>query len=339
MFRGSTMLRGAARIKSLNFTSSKIPNSRTLVTAVKKEDVNIDANEIFTKALKHYSQSPKSVSWYFDQLSFDQSFSHGKTASLIINEYLNAGLNLEARDELGRTLLLELIRKGHYKEADKIIKLGANINAEDYSGNNIMHYLLEPATSHELKVSFMYKFQAIGVPLNKPNKAGDTAFHLACAKDKNIVKEFMKFKPDLDKANNHGETPLSIAYKHGKYSVLKLLLEHGADPEVAYDSTMILIEKAFNNGHINIVKELADYGAKINISIHPKTMWNICEFLQNISSEPDGKKYCEQKDLLDKMTRFSDNANEELALKACLFDLLAEESPYDQPLGALPTEE
>jgi ankyrin repeat protein len=338
MFRISTIFSGTTKIKPLNFTAPKISIQRSFVTSVKDETFNTNADESFKRALEHYSQ-PKSVSDYLKKFPDNQSFSNSKTASLIINEFLGNGFNLESRDEQGRTLLLVLKSKGFDKEADKVKKLGANVNAEDYSGNNIMHYILKSPSSYERKIADIYEFQANGIPLHKPNKAGDTAFHLACAKDVEIVKGFMNFKPDLNEPNKHGETPLSIVYKHGKYSTLKLLLEHGADPEVAYDSSMTLIEKAFNDGRLDIVKELVDHGAKINISIHPKTMWNICEFLQKISSEPDGKKYCEQKNLLDKMTRFSDNSNEELALKAFLFDLLAEESPYDQPLGTLPTEE
>jgi ankyrin repeat protein len=66
---------------------------------------------------------------------------------------------------------------------------------------------------------------------------------------------------------NENETPLSLACSQGKFYLVKSLMDRGYDINQKDYLNYTPIIRAAINGHINIVKLLISYGAKINYEL------------------------------------------------------------------------
>ncbi len=67
---------------------------------------------------------------------------------------------------------------------------------------------------------------------------------------------------DLDRVGNPGDwTLLQHALHHGCIATTKILLEHGANPDVAGEGTPTPLELAHRNGHPELLALLREFGA------------------------------------------------------------------------------
>jgi ankyrin repeat protein len=66
------------------------------------------------------------------------------------------------------------------------------------------------------------------------NKDGNTILHLASALDNAglVAALSQQLREDVNARNNFGQTPLHIAYKHGKLENVLLLIQNGANISV-----------------------------------------------------------------------------------------------------------
>ena len=77
------------------------------------------------------------------------------------------------------------------------------------------------------------------------------------------LKEMIK-NEDINVTNSYNESPLYDAAMHGKYEMVKLLLENGANPNLNTGNGTAL-HKAIEYNYIEIVKLLIKYKADINL--------------------------------------------------------------------------
>ncbi|ORX59167.1 hypothetical protein BCR36DRAFT_579792 [Piromyces finnis] len=101
-----------------------------------------------------------------------------------------------------------------------------------------------------------------------------TSFFMACSYfgSVEVLQLFLDHGVDVNRANSVGLYPLGIACKSENIEHVKLLLEHGANPNVRYKSSTPLVHTCIDN-NFDIAKELIAYGADINLEtsegIHP----------------------------------------------------------------------
>lgn len=92
---------------------------------------------------------------------------------------VDAGLDLECRDELGRTpiILTSLLEPPSWGLgiARLFIERGASLASRDHRGMNVLHY----ACVYERAELLHVLFGAIDFHLNQPDKLGNRALHYA----------------------------------------------------------------------------------------------------------------------------------------------------------------
>ena len=103
-------------------------------------------------------------------------------------------------------------------------------------------------------------------PLNPDHDSSQdpqTALHMAAeCGHVECVALLLEAGADKDLANFEGKTALHLAAQRGFSEVVKLLLEAGADKDTAtYDDGQTALHVAAGNGHLEVVKLLLDAGA------------------------------------------------------------------------------
>ena len=93
--------------------------------------------------------------------------------------------------------------------------------------------------------------------------------HAALAKENfDAISLFLDLGADVNIINEHKRTPLCEAYRgHGRcLEVMRLLLKHGAAPDVWYDDHDLLLHKASRMGEADVVRLLLQHNADPNIT-------------------------------------------------------------------------
>lgn len=90
-------------------------------------------------------------------------------------------------------------------------------------------------------------------------------FRAAVMGDKRRVKSFLKLngREAINLRAEGGRTALSFAAGQGNKSLVRWLLKHGADPDIANDEGRTPLHIAAANAQLGIFKYLADHGADV----------------------------------------------------------------------------
>ncbi len=145
----------------------------------------------------------------------------------IVKMLCDAGAELEVRDGLDFTPLIDACYTGHLDIVKELIQRGADVNALGDWGYGRTPLLVA-----------------------------------ASARRINIMVELIKAGADVNFKNRKGKTALFSACEHGDEEVAILLLKSGADPNVGMPTPLWLAARA---GLTNLVKELCYHGADVNV--------------------------------------------------------------------------
>ncbi|KAF8497808.1 ankyrin repeat protein [Russula emetica] len=81
-------------------------------------------------------------------------------------------------------------------------------------------------------------------------------------KDGSVLRLLLERGADINAQNRGGRTPLHFASITGKLEAVRLLLKHGADVEAKDNDRMTALQEAAEEGHDEVVKLLRERGAK-----------------------------------------------------------------------------
>lgn len=97
----------------------------------------------------------------------------------------------------------------------------------------------------------------------------------------------LKYKADTEAVYSsrvsdffNGKTSIHIVCEQGQLSIVKTLLEHGADPKKVAHNGLTPLHCACNSGKIEIVKQILSKGVPVNTKT-PKKPWNSTTFRFN----------------------------------------------------------
>jgi Ankyrin repeats (3 copies) len=103
---------------------------------------------------------------------------------------------------------------------------------------------------------------AIAKQPNPPDAATLELWHVAETNDVEELKRILPRVPDINARNKHGVTALMRAACHGHKRMVRALLDHGADPNLARNDKFTALALAAFFGHTETVKTLMDGGAR-----------------------------------------------------------------------------
>eukprot|EP01134_Creolimax_fragrantissima_P001272 CFRG1272T1 len=159
--------------------------------------------------------------------------------------------------------ILKLEKKGIIK-GERTKAKGVNIEARDVDGKTL---LMKAVLSTNLEcVQALIYCSAI---VNSREKDGNTPLHLACecTSDGVIVQELIDADADVDSRNRAGETPLHKAAHYGNESALLKLLQAGANSGLFSVNGMTCLDMAASNRQAKACAVLIDSSPKMLRSI------------------------------------------------------------------------
>jgi len=179
--------------------------------------------------------------------------------SEIVQQLIAAGVNIETRDAQGRTALLLATHHNAVEAARILIESGSDVNAMDNISDS--PYLYAGAEGH---LEILRMTLEHGADLASVNRYGGTAL-IPAAHHGHIetVRELLQTATDIDHVNNLGWTALLEAVILGDggpiyIEIVKLLLEAGADAEIADRDGLTPLEHAKQRGYAEMTKLLSN---------------------------------------------------------------------------------
>jgi ankyrin repeat protein len=171
---------------------------------------------------------------------------------------LEAGADIEAQDEKGRTAVVAATYGNHADTVEALIAQGADINIRDNMLNNVLLYAGASGYLDIVRLAI-----GAGADTTLTNRFGGTA--LIPAADRGhveVVKELLEHSDvKIDHINNLNWTALLEAVILGDggerhQTIVKLLLDYGADPTIGDGDGITPLEHARARGYTEIIKLL-----------------------------------------------------------------------------------
>jgi len=176
----------------------------------------------------------------------------------IVLQLLATGVDIETRDAQGRTALLLATHYNAVEVAGILIEAGADVNAMDNISDSPYLYAGAEGRLEILRMTLVH-----GADLASVNRYGGTAL-IPAAHHGHVetVRELLQTATDIDHVNNLGWTALLEAVILGDggpvyYEIVKLLLDAGADAEIADSDGISPLMHAQNRSYAGIVELLS----------------------------------------------------------------------------------
>jgi ankyrin repeat protein len=228
----------------------------------------------------------RKIAWSDDE--FIMHAQRGDTE--VVQLFLTAGMNPDAKDSEGRTALIWASANGHTRAVKALLDLGANANAIDNKG---MTSLMEASSRGRAEIIRLLLEK--GANVNASARDGRTALMFASAEGHTVVANLLIDKGAfIDATNRDGGTSLIMAASNGRTEVVRVLLERGADAEVRDNMGLTALMWAVSNRHTAVVRLLRKaakeeiYSAPSQTLTNPQLqhdVWNYIVMLELASDE------------------------------------------------------
>jgi len=173
---------------------------------------------------------------------------------------LEQGVDVNARDQWGRTALYLAAEKGHKEDVELLLEHGADVNAKDTRNRTALLYPAEKG--HKEVVELLLEH---GADVNAKDNWDWTPLHSSAEEGhKDIVELLITEGANVNARDRGSRTPLHYAAEKGHKKIVGLLLAHGADVNTGTYSNLTAADFAMREGHTEIVELLISKGADIS---------------------------------------------------------------------------
>lgn len=180
-----------------------------------------------------------------------------------VNRLLKEGASVKAKDDRGRTALNAAAYENRIEVVRRLLAAGADVNEAD----QVPRAPLMTASVHGY-VEIVRLVLAAGADVRGTNQYGGNALIPACHYGHvEVVRELLKTKIDVNHVNNLGWTALleTIILSDGgpkHQEIMRLLLAHGANVNIADREGVSPLAHARRRGYSEMVKLLERASAK-----------------------------------------------------------------------------
>ncbi len=228
-------------------------------------DINAEDSNLWTVLVRasHHNQNPEVIKRLLGAgADPNQTYLSGYTALMnaaqwntpeVVQALIEGGADPNAKGEDGETVIMYAAKWNPDPDVLSIlIKVGADPTAIDNFGSN----LLMLAAQHNTGAAVIQTLLETGFDANMPNESGTTALMTAALSYNsrpNIVKALVEGGANVNTQDGFGRTALIYATSRNDISVVKVLLELGADPLIEAKDGVSALEVAIENNHQELI--------------------------------------------------------------------------------------
>jgi ankyrin repeat protein len=158
--------------------------------------------------------------------------------------------------------LVAALARGHFQTADLLHHNGADLDARGRFQGIPLHAAASSRNFEVVRILIEYDPASV----NARNENGWTPLHWASVssnfKDGSVLRLLLEHGADINARNEVGWTPLLWALGNGALEVVRLLLEYGADVEAEKNDGKTALQVVAGDRRDEIVKLLREHGAK-----------------------------------------------------------------------------
>ena len=177
-----------------------------------------------------------------------------------IQKYIKKGIDLNKRDERGKTILFPLVAKRKLDALKLLIKNGASLTIEDNFGKTVLDDAVERADG--VMIRFLLDN---GYSINHQNSMGRTIFQdVALFGNNKIFQIFMNYNANFNQKDNYGKTVLFDAVEGGNLTILKDVINNINNINTLDENHRTALFRAVLKDDSSIATELVLHGINVN---------------------------------------------------------------------------
>ena len=178
-----------------------------------------------------------------------------------IQSIIDSGLNINRKNDKGRTLLFELAAKRRIESIKILIKNGININAEDNYGKTVLGEAVNKVDG--MMIRFLIEN---GASVNHVNSSGRTVIQdAALEENEKVFNILMTQNPDLTLKDHYGKTVLFDAIEGGSLGIVREIVNNIDDINIVDDNAQSALFYSVLKKDDSITKFLIENGINVNI--------------------------------------------------------------------------
>jgi len=177
-----------------------------------------------------------------------------------IQRYINRGIDINKKDEKGKTILFTLVAKKKLDAIRLLLRNGADINLEDTYGKTVLDEACERTDG--IMVRFLLEN---GFDINRKNSAGRTILQdVALLSNLKMFQVLITYKPDFNIKDSYGKTVLFDAVEGGNLGIIKDVVNNLDTLNTLDENHQTALFKAVLKDDINIPMTLVLNGINVN---------------------------------------------------------------------------
>ena len=178
-----------------------------------------------------------------------------------IQALIDSGVNINRRDEKGRTLLFELSAKRRIESIKILIKNGIDINAEDNYGKTVLSDAADKIDG--MMIRFLLEN---GASVNHINSSGRTVLQDAALEENDkVFNILMSQNPDLTLTDHYGRTVLFDAVEGGSIEIIREVVNNIDDINIVDNNGQSVLFYSVLKEDDSVTKFLISNGIDVNI--------------------------------------------------------------------------
>lgn len=177
-----------------------------------------------------------------------------------VQKYLDKNIDLNKKDDKGKTILFTLVAKRKLEAIKLIVKSGAIIDIEDKFSKTVLDEACQ--RSDGLMVRFLLDN---GFDINRKNSMGRTICHdVAFDGNFKMFEILMKYRPNLSIKDSNGRTALYDAVEGGNLHIIREIVNNLDTLNSLDDNNQTVLFNAVLKEDVNISTILISHGVNVN---------------------------------------------------------------------------